>query len=236
MRFEGKVVLVTGAASGIGAETAARFTAEGATVVAVDLAGSDGLVACDVRDRTRVFEVVHQAVTVHGGVDVVANVAGVAELDHFANVTPETWARMYDVNVTGPFHVIQAALPSLLERRGNVVNVGSVAGLRGMPYQAGYGSSKAALIHLTKSLAVEYATRGVRFNAVCPGTVRTPLVEGVAAAMPSGVEPVLLGRMQGVVPGIVEPDEIAEAILYAASADARSMTGHTLTVDLGVVC
>ena len=92
MRFEGKVVLVTGAASGIGAETAARFTAEGATVVAVDLTGSDGIVVCDVRDRARVFEVVHQAVAEHGGVDVVANVAGVAELDHFADVTPEAWA------------------------------------------------------------------------------------------------------------------------------------------------
>lgn len=236
MRFEGKVVLVTGAASGIGAETAARFAAEGATVVAADLAGGDGIVACDVRDRGRVFEVVQQAVAAHGGVDVVANVAGVTKIDHFTDVTPETWALMYDVNVTGPFHVIQSALPSLLKRRGNVVNVGSVAGLRGMPYQAGYGSSKAALIHLTKSLAVEYATRGVRFNVVCPGTVHTPLVEGVAAAMPQDLEPALLGRMQGVTPGIIEPGEIAEAILYVAGADARSMTGHALTVDLGVVC
>jgi meso-butanediol dehydrogenase/(S,S)-butanediol dehydrogenase/diacetyl reductase len=91
--------------------------------------------------------------------------------------------------------------------------VASVAGLRGLPYQAAYGSSKAALVHLTRSLAVEYATRGVRFNAVCPGTVLTPLVQKVAATMPRDLEPALLGRMQGAMPGIIDAREIAAAIL-----------------------
>lgn len=234
MRFKDKVVLVTGASSGIGAATAAGFTAEGAHVVAVDIAG-EGAVTCDVRDREQVRAVVEHAVSTFGGIDVVANVAGVTRLVHFADLTEDVWQLMFDVNVTGPYHVIQEALPSLLERKGNVVNVGSVAGLRGMPYQAAYGASKAALIHLTKSLAVEYALTGVRFNAVCPGTVLTPLTEGVATAMPADLEPTLIGTMQGVMPGVIQADEIAAAILYTASDDARSMTGHALTVDLGVV-
>lgn len=236
MRFQDKVVLVTGAAGGIGAATTAAFAAEGATVVACDVQSAPGIVVCDVRDRADVAKVVAEAIAAHGGIDVVANVAGIAQLRHFADLSPDAWQRIFDVNVTGPYHVIQEALPSLLERHGNVVNVGSVAGLRGMPYQTAYGASKAALIHLTKALAVEFATRGVRFNAVCPGTVKTPLVDGVAADFPKDVEPTLLGRMQGVVPGIIEPSEIASAICYAASEDARSMTGHAMTVDLGVVC
>lgn len=235
-RFEGRVVLVTGAASGIGAATAHLFRDEGATVVAVDRQPADGVVECDVTDRARVREVVDDAVERHGGLDVVANVAGLVRLRHFTDVTAEEWQLHLDVNVTGPFHVIQAAIGSLVERRGNVVSVASIAGLRGQAYSAAYGASKAALVNLTKSLAVEYASRGVRVNCVCPGTVMTPLVMGVAETMPTDLDPVLMARINGVMPGVIDPGEVADAIAYLASDAARSVTGEALTVDLGVVC
>jgi meso-butanediol dehydrogenase / (S,S)-butanediol dehydrogenase / diacetyl reductase len=235
-RFEGRVALVTGAASGIGAATAQLLRDEGAAVVGVDVAEGPGVLACDVTDRERVREVVEAAVAEHGGIDVVANVAGVVRLRHFVDVTPEEWQLHLAVNVTGPFHVIQAALPSLLERGGNVVSVASIAGLRGQAYSAGYGASKAALVNLTKGLAVEYASRGVRFNCVCPGTVMTPLVLGVAESMPTDLDPVVMARINGVMPGFIDPAEVAEAIAYLASDAARSVTGEALTIDLGVVC
>lgn len=235
-RFEGRVVLVTGAASGIGAATAQLFRVEGATVVPVDLREGDGVIACDVSDRTRVREVVDDAVDRHGGLDVVVNVAGIVRLRHFLDVPAEEWERHLAVNVTGPFHVLQAAMPSLVEQRGNVVNVASIAGLRGQAYSAAYGASKAALVNLTKGLAVEYAGRGVRVNCVCPGTVLTPLVLGVAEQLPPDLDPVLMARINGVMPGVIDPTEVAEAIAYLASDAARSVTGEALTVDLGVVC
>jgi NAD(P)-dependent dehydrogenase (short-subunit alcohol dehydrogenase family) len=234
-RFEGKVALVTGAASGIGEATARLLRAEGATAVGVDVAEADGVQPCDVTDRAQVRDVVARAVAEHGGLDVVANVAGVVRRRHVADVTPQEWQLHLDVNVTGPFSVIQEALPSLLERRGNVVNVASIAGLRGHAYSAAYCASKAALVNLTRSLAVELASRGVRVNCVCPGTVMTPLVLGVAEQMPSDVDPVLMGRMNGVMPGAIDPGEVAEAIAYLASDAARSVTGESLVIDLGAV-
>lgn len=233
MRFEDKVVIVTGAGSGIGAATADRFAAEGATVVRADIAGSD-VVQCDVRDSAQVQDVVARVIAEHGGIDVLANVAGVTRLAHVGDITDEHWQTLIDVNLTGPFRMIRAALPSLIERGGTIINVGSVAGQVALPYQAAYGTSKAGLIHLTKSLAVELAPLGVRCNVVSPGTVMTPLVQKAAESLPEDMEPILIGRMQGMVPGIIDPDEIATAILYAASEDARSMTGSTITIDLGL--
>lgn len=235
MRFEGKVALVTGAASGIGAATGALLTAEGATVVGLDIADAPGVQRCDVSDRAQVDAAVDAAVAEHGGIDIVANVAGMIRFGHFADLTPEAWQRQLDVNVTGPFHLCQAALPSLLERKGCVVNVASVAGLRGQAYSAGYCASKAALVMFTRALAVELAGAGVRVNCVCPGTVMTPLIVGVGDAIPADVDAALMARLNGVMPGLIEPGEIAEAIAYLASDAARSVTGAALAVDLGVV-
>jgi NAD(P)-dependent dehydrogenase (short-subunit alcohol dehydrogenase family) len=235
MRFDGKVAIVTGAASGIGAATAALLAAEGATVVGLDVAEADGVRRCDVSDRAQVDAAVEAAIADHGGIDVVANVAGMIRFGHFADLTPEAWQRQLDVNVTGPFHLCQAAMPSLLERKGCVVNVASVAGLRGQAYSAGYCASKAALVMLTRALAVEFAAAGVRVNCVCPGTVMTPLIVGVGETMPADVDAALMARLNGVMPGLIEPAEIAEAIAYLASDAARSITGAALAVDLGVV-
>ena len=235
MRFDGKVALVTGAASGIGAATAALLAAEGATVVGLDVTEADGVQRCDVRDRGQVDAAVTAAIAEHGGIDVLANVAGIIRFGRFADLTPDQWQLQLDVNVTGPYHLSQAALPSLLERRGSIVNVASVAGLRGQAYSAGYCASKAALVMFTRALAVELADTGVRVNCVCPGTVMTPLILEVGEKMPAGLDPVLMARLNGVMPGLIEPAEVAESIAYLASDAARSVTGVALPIDLGVV-
>jgi len=235
MRFDGKVALVTGAASGIGAATAALLAAEGATVVRLDVQDADGVVRCDVSDRASVRTAVADAVAEHGGIDVLANVAGLVRFGHFADLTPEAWQLQVDVNLTGPFNTIQEALPSLVARRGCVVNVASIAGLKGQAYQVGYGATKAGVVMLTKGLAVELAAQGVRVNCVCPGTVLTPLIVGVGKSMPPDVDAALMARLNGVLPGLIDPSEVAEAIAYLASDAARSITGTALTVDLGVV-
>ena len=233
-RFAGRVVLVTGAASGIGAATAELFSNEGARVVGVDLAGDgEQVLRGDVTDPASVTSFVQAAIERHGGIDVVANVAGIVRFSHVEETTLADWQQHLAVNLTGPFLVSQAALPSLLERRGCIVNVASIAGLKGQAYTAAYCAAKGGLVLLTKSMALELATRGVRVNAVCPSGVDTPLIAGVAATIPGDIEAPLLERLSSVMPGFVAPAEIAEAIAYLASDAARSITGTTLTVDGG---
>jgi len=226
-RFEGKRVLVTGAASGIGAATAALFRREGADVVAYDIQAAEGVQQLDVTD----FAAVREAVTVAGPFDVVANVAGMVRMAHVGELPLEVWQKHLDLNLTAPFVVSQAALPGLLERRGNIVNVASIAGLRGQAYSAAYCASKAGVVALTKSMAVELAKQGVRVNCVCPGQVDTPLVEGVAKSFPAEIDWKLIERQMNLGPQSSAPAEIAEAIAYLASDTARSVTGHALTID-----
>lgn len=233
-RFQDKVVLVTGAASGIGAATAQLFRDEGAHVVGVDLNGDgEDVLRGDVSDPESVTSFVTAAVQQHGGIDVVANVAGMVRFSHVEQTTLEDWQRHLAVNLTGPFLVSQAALPTLLERKGCIVNVASIAGLRGQAYTAAYCASKGGLVLLTKSMGLELAATGVRVNAVCPSSVMTPMVHGVAESMPQDLDPKLMDRLMSPNGGWVTPEEIAEAIAYLSSPAARNITGTTLLVDGG---
>ena len=233
-RFDGKVVLVTGAASGIGAATAALFRDEGAQVVGVDLNGdSADVLNGDVTDPASVQSFVDDAIAKHGGIDVVANVAGMVRFSHVEDTTLEDWNDHLAVNLTGPWLVSQAALPSLLERKGCIVNVASIAGLRGQPYTAAYCASKGGLVLLTKSMGLELASRGVRVNAVCPSSVMTPLIGGVAKTIPKDADPKLMDRLMAPNGLWVEPGEIAEAIAYLASPAARNITATTMLIDGG---
>jgi NAD(P)-dependent dehydrogenase (short-subunit alcohol dehydrogenase family) len=232
MRFQDKKVLVTGAASGIGAATAARFTKEGADVVAFDIQPADGVIRLDVTDTAAV----QAAIAEHGPFDVVCNVAGVAKLAHLADTGLDEWSRQIAINLTAPFVVCQAAMPGLVERQGNIVIVASCAGVKPQAYGSAYSASKAGVIGLTKALALEFARRNVRVNCVAPGQVDTPLVTGIAQNFPENANARLIQRNMNVLPpGQSTPDDIADAIAFLASDEARTITGTCLSVDGGIV-
>jgi NAD(P)-dependent dehydrogenase (short-subunit alcohol dehydrogenase family) len=163
----------------------------------------------------------------------VANAAGTVRLSPVEDTTQHDWHAHAAVNLTGPWLVSQPAQPSLLERKGCIVNVASIAGLRGQPYTAAYCAAKGGLVVLTKSMGLELASRGVRVNAVCPSSVMTPLIGGVAKTIPQDADPKLMDRLMAPNGLWVEPVEIAEAIAYLASPAARNITATTLLIDGG---
>lgn len=240
MRFADKVVVVTGAAGGIGSATVERFTSEGARVVGLDVKGDPAtIVHCDVRDPAALRSTIDGIAAREGGIDVVCNVAGVLHMAPVDRLTLEIWRHVIDVNLTGTFLVCQAALPHLVERRGCIVNVASISGLQGQPYNAAYTASKGGVVQLTRSLAVEFADRGVRVNCVCPGGVDTPMTsDGAAMVGLAGVElnAQAFGRMSGLMGGMISPAEIAGHLAYLASDDARSINGAALVVDRATLC
>ena len=232
-----RVAFVTGVASGIGWAVAERFLADGVTVVGFDRrsSGPDGIevVAGDVTERGAVDDAVAHTVDAHGRLDIVANVAGVAQMGRVEDIDDDEWRRVLDVNLTGPFLVCRAAAPYLRASRGCVVNIASIAGVEGQAYTAAYSASKGGVVMLTRSLAVEWAADGVRVNCVCPAGVDTPLIVEVAERMTADLDPRLLDRLQMLVPGVIAPDEIADAVAYLASDSARTITGHSLVIDGG---
>lgn len=234
-----RVVVVTGAGSGIGHATAALFHALGDTVYGLDIAGSapEGVeqVSCDVSSRAEVDTVIGQIGERHGRIDVLANVAGIVQFGRFETVTEAQLDRTIAVNLKGPFLLVQAALPYLKACQGNIVNVSSVAGNVGQPYSSAYSASKGGLTMLTRSLAVELAPERVRVNAICPGTVDTPLVAGVAETYPTDLDPQIQQLLFGLLPGRpITPAELGAAVVYLASADARMITGAVLAFDGGM--
>ena len=231
-RLAGAVALVTGGASGIGAATAARFSAEGATVVTLDLAeGVDHRV--DVRDEDAVAGVVAAVVAAHGRLDVVVNAAGVAGGGPAHLLDLAEWQRVIDINLTGTFLVCKHALGPMLEAgSGSIINVASIEGIEGTEGGSTYNASKAGVVMLTKNLAIDYGGRGIRANAICPGFIETPLLESVLGA--PGME-VYRDRIRDAhkLGRFGRPDEIAGAALFLASEDASFVTGHALVVDGG---
>jgi meso-butanediol dehydrogenase/(S,S)-butanediol dehydrogenase/diacetyl reductase len=245
MRFEGRRVLVTGAASGIGRASALAFAAEGATVLIADIneAGLLETVATggaagerllprhfDASRRENCFALLEACTDQLGGLDVLCNIAGFAQSKHFTDFTEVDWQNMLAVNLSAVFYTCQAAMPLLLESGGNIVNMASSAGLVGQAYQGSYCATKGAVVMLSKSLALEYAARGVRVNAVCPGAVNTPLAHNFS--LPDKADGKLVERLFPLISS-AEPGEIATAILYLASADARFVTGMAFPIDGG---
>ncbi|WP_234817664.1 SDR family NAD(P)-dependent oxidoreductase [Mycolicibacterium sphagni] len=233
-RFIGKRVLVTGAAGGVGRATVELFEAEGASVVGLDLTPGEGIVACDVGDEASVHAAVTTATERLGGLDVVANVAGVDQFRKFEDLDLATWQRHLSVNLTGPMLISRAALPHLRASKGNIVTIASIAGLRGQPYQAAYCASKAGVIMLMKSLAIELAADGIRVNTICPGGVQTDMpVSAAAEHANSDLDWALLMESSGARYGFMPPSHVADAIAYLASDAAASVTGAVLSVDRG---
>lgn len=233
-----RVVVITGAASGIGFATAEAFRDLGDTVFGLDIAPTvpDGVtyVECNVGQRASVDAAIARCAE-GGRIDVLANVAGIVQFGHFEQITDEEWDRVHAVDLKGPFMLIQAALPHLLAAGGNVVNVSSVAGNKPQPYAAAYSAAKGGLTMLTRSLALELSPKGIRVNAVCPGTVDTPIVSHVATIFPDDLDHRVADRLMMMLPGpAITPAEIASSIVYLASAEARMITGTVLAFDGGM--
>ena len=233
-----RVVVLTGAASGIGFATAELFRDAGDLVYGLDIAETvpEGVtyVACNVADRASVdaaMEVCGQ----HGHIDVLANIAGVVQFGRFDEITEADWDRVHAVDLKGPFQMMQAALPYLRKCRGNIVNVSSVAGNKPQGYTTAYSAAKGGLTMLTRSLALELAPERIRVNAICPGTVDTPIVSQVAEIYPDDLDPRVADRLMMMMPGrAIAPAEIGSAIVYLASPSARMITGAVLAFDGGM--
>jgi len=246
-RFEGKVALVTGAASGIGRATVLRLASEGADVACVDLKkeelegaarevralGRQALaLECDVSERARVSATVGKVVSELGKLDVLCNVAGILHSAHTHELKPEDWQRVLAVNLTGTFYMCQAALPHLLETHGNIVNMSSTAALGSHPWMAAYAASKGGVLSFSRSLSVEYVKQGLRVNVICPGGIKTALHEQFS--IPKGADFELI---RGAMPFVeyAGPEHAASVIAFLASDDARYINGAEIRVDGGAL-
>jgi NAD(P)-dependent dehydrogenase (short-subunit alcohol dehydrogenase family) len=240
-RLEGKVVVVTGAASGIGRATADRVDAEGGTTVRADIAApEDGpaVVALDVTDEAAVAAVMAAAVADHGRLDGVVNAAGVAGGGPVHLLDAPSWDHVLDVNLKGTFFVAKHAIAHMLEQepvngeRGSFVTLASIEGLEGTAGGSAYNASKGGVVLLTKNLAIDYGRQGIRANAICPGFVRTPMtamifgMEGMDAVASSITDEHKLRR-------IGEPEEIAAVAAFLLSSDASFVSGQAIAVDGG---
>jgi len=233
-----RVVVVTGAASGIGHATAELFRDLGDTVFGLDINPTvpDGVtyVECNVGDRAAI-EAAVETCAVQGRIDVLANVAGIVQFGRIETVTEDEWDRVHAVDLKGPFFLIQAALPHIRACGGNIVNVSSVAGNAAQPYATAYAAAKGGLTQLTRSLALELSPEGIRVNAVCPGTVDTPIVEQVFHKLTDDLNTRVADRLMMMLPGgAITPVEIGETILWLASPAARMITGAVIAHDGGM--
>lgn len=242
MRFKDKAAIVTGAASGIGRATAVRLAKEGARVMIADMneaglaetaamIGSAATAApLDVADFDACNAYVEKAVQVLGKLDVLCNIAGVLRMAPVDKIDAKEWRRIMSVNIDGVFYLSRAAMPHLLKTKGNIVNLASAAGLVGVPYNAPYSASKHAVVGLTKSMALEFAKRGIRVNAVCPGGVKTPLI---ATPPMEGVdyEFVMLSSAHLNSGELFDPEDIADAVCFIASDEAKRVSGVAFAVD-----
>jgi NAD(P)-dependent dehydrogenase (short-subunit alcohol dehydrogenase family) len=228
----GRVALVTGGASGIGASCVALLQQRGATVVAVDLAAGDGVVACDVTDEAAVDALVAGIVEQHGRLDLAANVAGTSGV--YADVVDTDtgdWRHTLAVNLDAVFFCLRSELRAMRAAgAGAVVNVASQAGRMGVRGLADYSASKHGVLGLTKSAALEVARQGIRVNAVCPGSIRTPMLRGF---MGGEEELEKVGR-RSPVGRLGEPEEVAEAVVWLLSDAASFVTGSVVSPDGGV--
>jgi NAD(P)-dependent dehydrogenase (short-subunit alcohol dehydrogenase family) len=249
-RLEGKVSLITGAGSGIGQAMAVLFAREGSKVAVADISAEGGqeTVRCirdeggeaeffqvDVSSAAQVRRMVEAVIARFGRIDILCNNAGIGVAATVVDTTEEDWDRVINVDLKGVFLGCKYVIPHMLRQGGGViVNTASVAGMVGVLNRAAYCAAKAGVIGLTKSIAVDFVTKGIRANCVCPGTVETPWIEKILAQQPDPVaerqrmiERQPMGRMG-------KPEEIAAAALYLASDEAAFVTGTELVIDGGL--
>lgn len=246
-RYTAKSVIVTGAASGIGAATARRLAAEGGAVACLDVSagavadvaaeivaagGRAQAWACDVSDHDQVVSAVAAAVETFGPTDVLCNIAGIGRYFHSTEMTPAEWRKIIDVNLNGTWFVAQAVLPHMLDRGGVILNTASTSGLSAQPWQAAYCASKGGVVMLTKALALEYWDRKLRVNAIAPGGVDTPIIKDFSA-LPEGGDFRRITRYMSPM-GFCSADDLASLFAYVGSDEAHYMTGSVVLMDGGM--
>lgn len=239
--LQDKVALVTGASSGLGAETAKLFSRQGATVFGIGrdvgrlrdvFAGIErgGFASVDIGSVRACRDAVEQCVRDFGGLDVLVNLAGHHQMRRTESMTDDDWEQDLAVNLNGPFYLCRAALPHLLERGGNIVNVSSIAGVEGQAYSAGYCAAKHGLIGLTRALAVEYTADRLRVNAVCPGGMLTPQIEQFSPPEDPNYDLIMRTASPR---GMMQPLDVANVIAFLASDAAAAVHGAVYRVDNG---
>ena len=239
--LEGKIAFVTGASSGLGAETARLLSRRGATIFGIGrdaarLAEVFGDVqkgshaSVDIASAPACKDAIQQCVGELGGLDVLINIAGRHQMRRTETMSDDEWTQDLAVNLNGPFHLCRAALPYLLERGGNIVNVSSIAGVEGQAYSAGYCAAKHGLIGLTRALAVEYTADRLRVNAVCPGGMLTPQIEQFTAPEDPNYDLIMRTASPR---GMMQPLDVANVIAFLASDDAAAIHGAVYRVDNG---
>ncbi len=250
-RLDGKVALITGAASGIGAATARAFVEQGAQVIIGDLNEAAGEVLAselgvgavftrlDVTNAANAQAAVALAQERFGRLDALVNCAGIGFVGNLEETPENEWAKLFAVNVTGIFLTCAAAVPVMLAqepRGGSIINIGSVAGLVAVSRRFAYGATKGAVVALSKSIAIDYAGTGLRCNCICPGTIYSPFVEGYLDRFHKETKDQTIGELHARQPvgRMGRPDEVADLAAYLASDAAEFMTGSEVVIDGGL--
>ena len=246
-RFTDKVVFVTGAGSGIGKASALRLAAEGGAVFCVDLnreaveataaeivaAGGEATArVCDVSDEASVQDSVDACISRYGSLHGLVNMAGILRFDDTEQLQTGDWQKLIAINLTGTMFLCRAVLPHLVQTKGSIVNAASTAALSGLPCGLAYSASKGGVLAMTRSIAVEYAKRGVRANCVCPGDINTGMTDGIK--FPKTMDFELMPRIMSLT-GAKAPEVVAGVIAMLVSDDGIHITGEDIRVDGGTL-
>jgi NAD(P)-dependent dehydrogenase (short-subunit alcohol dehydrogenase family) len=248
-RFENKVVLITGAASGIGQASAYRIAEEGGKVACLDIAidaaektaaairdnGGDAIaLACDISNCDSIKTGVASVVEHYGQLDALCNIAGMLRFDKTEEVSLEDWNRILAVNLTGTFFMCQAALPHLVETEGYIVNMASTAAHGAHAWTAAYAASKGGVMAMTRTIAIEFGRRKVNANSISPASIETPMVDLARTQLPDGAD---MSLLQKVLPfdGNRPPSVVANLVAFLASEDAVHINGIDVRIDGGLM-